>query len=204
MTVKQKQHLLAYLGYYVGDIDGKFGPLSKVACKAFQKDYGFNEKDCDGICGPDTEGAMKDAVANGMPVRKVTINPGPPKVLFSWDKVKNFKREEFACKCGKYCNGFPVEPDPELVEILQKIRHHFGKPVHINSAIRCEKHNTNVGGASGSQHKKGTAADIRVEGISPGEVAAYAETLLPGTGGIGRYATFTHVDVRKVKARWNG
>ena len=36
MTIKQRQHLLAYLGYYVGAIDGKFGSGSKEACKAFQ------------------------------------------------------------------------------------------------------------------------------------------------------------------------
>jgi len=38
------------------------------------------------------------------------------------------------------------------------------------------------------------------------QLAAYAETLLPGTGGIGRYPAkgFVHVDVRKAKSRWAG
>ena len=44
------------------------------------------------------------------------------------------------------------------------------------------------------------------EGVSVAEAAAYAETLLPGTGGIGRYPAkgFVHVDVRKAKSRWVG
>jgi uncharacterized protein YcbK (DUF882 family) len=46
------------------------------------------------------------------------------------------------------------------------------------------------------------AADIKVKGIAPEKVAAYAEKLLPGTGGIGVYDTFVHVDVRSTKARW--
>ena len=36
MTIKQKQCLLAYLDYYEGDIDGKWGPQSEQATKDFQ------------------------------------------------------------------------------------------------------------------------------------------------------------------------
>ena len=50
----------------------------------------------------------------------------------------------------------------------------------------------------------GKAADIKVSGVAASVVADFAETLMPSTGGIGRYSTFTHVDVRKVKSRWNG
>jgi uncharacterized protein YcbK (DUF882 family) len=76
--------------------------------------------------------------------------------------------------------------------------------VTVNSGIRCKTHNANVGGASGSQHLYGTAADIVVRGITPKQAAAYAETLLPNTGGIGIYSWGIHVDVRKTKSRWNG
>ena len=37
MTVKQRQHLLAYLGYYVGNVDGKWETLSKNACTMCRK-----------------------------------------------------------------------------------------------------------------------------------------------------------------------
>ena len=113
---------------------------------------------------------------------------------------RNFKVKEFASKDG----SDPIFISQELVELLQKIRTHFGKPVIINSSYRTASHNKSVGGATYSQHLYGMAADIQVTGVSPKDVAAYAETLLPNTGGIGIYSTFTHVDVRSVKSRWNG
>ena len=112
----------------------------------------------------------------------------------------NFKVKEFACKDG----SDPIFISMELVEVLQKIRTHFGKPVTINSAYRTPTHNKKEGGATYSQHLYGTGADIVVSGVQPKEVAKYAETLLVGKGGIGIYAGFTHVDVREVKSRWNG
>lgn len=111
---------------------------------------------------------------------------------------KNFRVKEFACKDG----SDPIFISPKLVEVLQKIRDHFGKAVVINSAYRNAQYNKKVDGAAYSQHLYGTAADIKITGVKPADVAAYAETLLPNTGGIGIYSTFTHVDVRADKARW--
>lgn len=198
MTTKQKQCLLFYLGYYVGNIDGDWGQGSKTACKAFQKDFGGLT--ADGICGAATEKALKHAVAYGMPAKKQETAASKD----FWKDIKHFEKSEFKCKCGKYCNGYPVEPDEQLVKLLENIRKHFGVPVTVNSGIRCKTHNANVGGASASQHLKGTAADIAVKGVTPAKVAAYVETLLPGTGGIGIYSWGVHVDVRKTKSRWNG
>lgn len=132
---------------------------------------------------------------NGITVKAYSKSKDGTKYL-----SKNFRVKEFASKDG----ADPIFISPELVEVLQKIRTHFGKPVVINSGYRTAKHNKAVGGATYSQHQYGTAADIRVTGVKPREVAAYAETLLPGTGGIGTYSSFVHVDVRAVKARWNG
>ena len=112
----------------------------------------------------------------------------------------NFRVREFRCKD----DTDPIFVDSDLVDILQKVRDHFGKAVTITSAFRTASHNKKVGGATYSQHLYGKAADIKVSGVAPSVVADYVETLIPGTGGIGRYSTFTHVDVRKVKSRWNG
>ena len=112
----------------------------------------------------------------------------------------NFKVREFACKDG----SDPVFIAPELVKVLQKIRDHFGKAVSVNSGYRTPAYNKKVGGAAYSQHLYGMAADISVNGVNPKRVAAYAETLLPDRGGIGVYSSFTHVDVRAKKSRWNG
>lgn len=113
---------------------------------------------------------------------------------------KNFTVKEFACSDGTDTVFISLT----LVNLLQKIRDHFGKAVIINSAYRTEAHNKAIGGATYSQHKYGLAADIRINGVTPKEIAAYVETLMPTSGGIGIYKSFCHVDVRRVKSRWNG
>lgn len=113
---------------------------------------------------------------------------------------KNFRVKEFACKDG----SDPVFVADELVEVLQRIRDHFGKAVKITSAYRTPTHNKKVGGEAYSQHLYGMAADIKISGVSPKKVAEYAEKLLPRSGGIGIYGTFTHIDVRANKSRWKG
>lgn len=112
----------------------------------------------------------------------------------------NFRVKEFACTDG----SDPIFIDSDLVSILQKIRTHFGKSVTITSAYRTPGKNKAVGGKAYSQHLYGRAADIKVKGVSPKKVAAYAETLLKNKGGIGTYSTFTHIDTRTTKARWKG
>lgn len=117
----------------------------------------------------------------------------------------NFKSTEFDCKGSGCCKT--TEIDPELIVYLQNIRDHFGKAVHISSAYRCAVHNKNVGGATGSRHAKGQAADIYINGVAPVEIARYAETL--GILGIGLYETdadghFVHIDTRKTKSFWYG
>jgi len=112
----------------------------------------------------------------------------------------NFAVKEFACRDG----SDTIFISPALVTLLQKIRTHYGRAVIINSGYRTEPYNAKVGGADYSQHKYGTAADITIKGVTPAALAAYVETLMPNTGGIGIYSAFTHVDVREVKARWNG
>ena len=113
---------------------------------------------------------------------------------------KNFTVKEFACSDGTDTVFISLA----LVNLLQKLRDHFGKAVIINSAYRTEAHNKAIGGATYSQHKYGLAADIHINGVTPKEIAAYVETLLPSSGGIGIYKSFCHVDVRRVRSRWNG
>lgn len=176
MTNKQKQCLLYFLGYYVGNIDGDWGTLSKTATKAFQKDYGGLT--VDGLVGKETETALKKAVAEGMPAKKETTTTEKPATKDGWDNIKYFAKSEFACKCGgKYCKGYPAEISMELVGAAEKVRIHFGKPMTISSGLRCAKHNTNVGGVSNSRHKFGKAIDFCVAGKTSAQVLSYVKTL---------------------------
>lgn len=111
----------------------------------------------------------------------------------------NFKVSEFACHNG----ADTVKVDSSLVELLQKIRDHFGKPVHITSGYRTAAYNKSVGGATNSYHVKGQAADITVSDVSNKEVAKYAESI--GCKGVGLYnypGGFVHVDTRSTKYLW--
>ena len=123
---------------------------------------------------------------------------------------RSFRVREFACRDG----SDPLFVDSALVQLLQSIRDHFGAPVVITSGYRTASHNARVGGSKSSQHLLGRAADFYVEGVPVATVAAYAETLLPGRGGIGRYPKdakhpkrmtgWVHIDTRTNKSRWKG
>ena len=112
----------------------------------------------------------------------------------------HFKVREFACSDGTDT----VFVSRELADVLEAIRVHFDRPVVVSSGYRTEAHNAAKGGAAYSRHKYGMAADIRIYGVSPADIAAYAETLLKGRGGIGIYKSFCHVDVRETRSRWQG
>lgn len=119
----------------------------------------------------------------------------------------SFTVREFRCRDG----SDTILIDESLVVLLQCIREHFGKAVVITSGYRTAEHNAAVGGAKSSQHLLGRAADIQVSGTSVEDVAAYAESLMPAWGGVGRYPVkaghaigWVHVDTRANKSRWTG
>ena len=171
MTLLQIQCLLQYLGYYTITVDGIWGPGSEQATRDFQKAEGL---EVDGIPGKLTQAALLDAVAKSRfkpkEIQAETDNDGAEELW--WKEIRYFTREEFRCKCGgKYCNGFPAEPQEGMVRAIDNVREHFGKAFTPNSGVRCPTHNANVGGVSNSRHPEKTAA----------QVLAYLATL-PGLG----------------------
>ena len=109
------------------------------------------------------------------------------------DLTKNFSRIEFACPC---CGNTDVDVD--LVTLLQEVRDEVGRSVTINSAVRCEKHNADVGGVSNSSHVANEEKDCQGVDLAC-ESSAERGELLPALCdrfdriGIGR--RFIHVDI---------
>ena len=119
----------------------------------------------------------------------------------------HFYSTEFDCHGSGCCSQTIV--NEKLIEYVEKIRNHFNAPVTITSPYRCPTHNSSptVGGATGSRHTKGDAADIVVKGVTPKTVAQYAESI--GILGIGLYETakdgyFVHIDTRDYRSFWYG
>lgn len=201
MNLKQIQALLSYLGYYDGQLDGIWGRLSEEATLAFQRDYGLEP---DGIVGQATEKALRGAVSGTMDkVQDADPEESAESVDGWWKDIRYFTREEFRCQCkGKYCSGFPVEPEEKMVRTVDEIRRRLGIPVSISSGVRCQKHNAAVGGVYNSEHLYGRAADLH-SAASPERMKAIAEEVMGNTGGIGLYSWGIHVDTGKY-SRWNG
>ena len=110
----------------------------------------------------------------------------------------HFSSVEFDCNCHyPECNVTYI--DEQLVAKLEDKRIQWNKPIHLNCGFRCTRHNEDVKGKIGSMHLVGKAADIVVEGMTPDQVADACETF----DGLGRYDTFTHVDVRGHRSRWD-
>ena len=175
MTLLQIQNLLQYLGYYLLTADGVSGPGTVAAVTDFQEDNGL---DPDGIPGKLTQAALLDAVWNGrFKAEKETSGEGEGTPGW-WKEIRHFTREEFRCKCGgTYCNGFPAEPQEEMVRAIDSVRDHFGRAFSPNSGVRCPTHNANVGGVANSRHLRGRAVDFGVPGKTAAQVLAYVQTL---------------------------
>lgn len=126
--------------------------------------------------------------------------------------TKNFKINEFECKGNLKDCQCKISADVKnnlikLADQLQILRDKVGKPIKINSAFRCEAWNEKCGGAKHSQHKFGKAADIVIDGMTPNEVHELVCEMVElgqiNFGGIGKYNTFTHVDIRDYSAHWD-
>lgn len=172
MTHEQKQCLLRYLDYYDGDVDGVWGSESKKATKAFQEANGLS---IDGVFGNATKKKILEHIYKGTGFKKKTSSASNKTGDF-WDDIKYFKKSEFACKCGgKYCKGYPAEPQEKLIRVAERVREHFGKPATVTSGLRCTRHNANEGGVTNSRHLSGKAMDFCIKGVSGATLLAYVK-----------------------------
>jgi len=117
----------------------------------------------------------------------------------------NFSLNEF----NKRNYNVPTDVLRNLIELaknLQVLRDEVKKPIKITSGYRPAELNAKVGGATQSRHITGQAADLKIEGYTPKQVAAIIEKLIAAgkmkQGGLGIYSTWIHYDVRGTAARW--
>lgn len=208
--VKWVQQRLVAHGFIL-EADGIYGKHTKTMVEEFQLKNDI---------APTGEVATGDYTYNLLkrqPVEpEVSEQPEKPEEPNLSDDyiTEHFKASEFACRANGELppegwdaqdigrlGAAPTEISLELCQRLEKLRAKLGRPISITSGYRTPDYNRKVGGASRSQHLYGRAADITVAGVLPAEVANQAEDLFKD-GGLGRYSTFTHVDVRGYYARW--
>ena len=72
--------------------------------------------------------------------------------------TKNFTINEMKCPCCKEC-----DMEQEFMENLQSLRELCAFGFKINSAYRCQKHNSSVSKNTRGQHAQGLAVDISMK-----------------------------------------
>ena len=137
--------------------DGVVGTNTIKAIKAKQKAWGLTQ---DGIAGQKFWAKANGTSSSGSSSGSTSTASG--------GSSAHFAKSEFKCGCGgRYCNGYPAgNTSAKLLNILEKIRAYYGKPITITSGQRCKTRNAQVGGVSNSAHTKGKAADIYIPGVT--------------------------------------
>jgi hypothetical protein len=91
-----------------------------------------------------------------------------------------------------------------VTKVADEARHRLGKAIKINSAYRSPAYNRAISGASKSIHVLGGALDLSGSPATLHRILTEMRREGLFRGGIGRYKTFTHVDVRGKNADWQG
>jgi hypothetical protein len=91
-----------------------------------------------------------------------------------------------------------------VTKVADEARHRLGKPLRINSAYRSPAYNRAISGASKSIHVLGGALDLSGSPATLHRILQEMRAEGLFRGGIGKYRTFCHVDVRGKNADWQG
>lgn len=86
-----------------------------------------------------------------------------------WDKYPNFNEGELACKHTGESNMHPF-----MMDVLQEIRHTFGKPIFISSGYRSKRHPVEASKDMPGEHALGMAVDIACHGKNAIDLIAIA------------------------------
>jgi len=117
---------------------------------------------------------------------------------------EHFSWNEFKCKNGQEVPDNLVHNAVALATALERIREEVKQPLTLSSVYRAPEYNTLIGGAKRSQHLECKAADIVSD--NPEKLYGIIKGLIKSgnipQGGLGKYKTFVHYDIRGYKARW--
>jgi len=111
--------------------------------------------------------------------------------------LKYFNYEEFD---SPDIQGSGQLMDPELLDMIDKAREIYGKPIRVTSGYRTEDHNRKVGGVDSSSHLKGLAIDVACV-RSNDRFEMLTALIEVGFNRIGVASTFIHVDIDKNKSQ---
>lgn len=190
------------------DADGIFGILTIAKSigiiNAIQKEITDGKIAIDGLAGQETKdatalwqrknGLTPDGIAGDLTRGKILKLP-TPETSDWWSKIQYFSRKEFACKCGRYCDGYPAQMQRRVVELADRARAELKGVGLVSSGLRCRQHNLNVGGVSDSRHLSGKAVDLRIEGKSARQTLAWAQKQPEVRYAYAIDTNFVHMDI---------
>lgn len=159
-------------------IDGLAGLETKDATVRWQEEHGLPS---DGIAGENT--------------RAKIFEESTDESEDWWRNIRYFSKKEFACKCGRYCNGYPAQMQRGVVELADRARDELKGVGFVSSRLRCPQHNAKVGGVSNSRHLSGKAIDLRVEGKSARQTLAWVQKQPQVRYAYAIDANYVHMDV---------
>lgn len=120
--------------------------------------------------------------------------------------TKDFSKKEFDSKDGANMPATVLVNVRELATNLQVLRDAVQLPIVITSGYRSVSHNKKIGGAEGSKHTLGQAADFKIPGMTAKQVYEVVLKLIQSgkmkKGGLHAYSTWVHYDIRGFNARW--
>jgi hypothetical protein len=119
----------------------------------------------------------------------------------------NFTLAELTTTSHRQFDNTPNEAElanlQKLAEFLEEVKALLdGKPIMINSAFRSKQVNDSVGSKDTSQHRTGSAADIRVPSMTPDAVVrALLASDLPFDQVIREFDAWTHISISDTPRR---
>ena len=141
-----------------------------------------------------------DSPSGDVEIFSINLKDGVKVNIYNEDgsyNIESLRQLDHVLRCRRTEAEVPIEP--KLFTLLSHVYDHFGgKPLQLVSGYLNQRKKT-------SNHYKGTASDIRIAGVSPKKIEAFAETLDTGGMGIGIYprSGFVHIDVRPLPSfRW--